>query len=182
MISAAECLIPLYCIPRQKNTFPPKKSRLLISSLMFLGCLDYFMNIYNNVFFDAFWYRLIVNDNIPLCWKFKTHVRTQFLSPHIMYTIHLVFNLEYRSSDYLGLGYILAGETKSSTSYFADKREDGLLMAELYHFTSDKRNVDLEITFECQNPLIVEGIEFQPMERVSRKMPIYWFGSFCLCF
>ncbi|XP_023742341.1 uncharacterized protein LOC111890454 [Lactuca sativa] len=138
MISAAECLIPLYCIPRQKNTFPPKKSRL------------------------------IVNDNIPLCWKFKTHVRTQFLSPHIMYTIHLVFNLEYRSSDYLGLGYILAGETKSSTSYFADKREDGLLMAELYHFTSDKRNVDLEITFECQNPLIVEGIEFQPMERVEK--------------
>ncbi|CAI9284929.1 unnamed protein product [Lactuca saligna] len=48
------------------------------------------------------------------------------------------------------------------------KREDGLLMAELYHFTSDKRNVDLEITFECQNPLAVEGIEFQPKERVEK--------------
>ncbi|KAI3690338.1 hypothetical protein L2E82_48329 [Cichorium intybus] len=111
--------------------------------------------------------RFTVDFDTPLCWKFKTRVRTQFLSPHVTYIVNLVFNLEYRSSELLGLSYVSEGETKSWTSYFADKREDGLLMAELYHFTSDRRNVDLEITFECQNPLAVEGIEFQPMEKAE---------------
>ncbi|CAH1427533.1 unnamed protein product [Lactuca virosa] len=106
----------------------------------------------------------------PFCRKFKTHVKPQFLSPHTTYTVNLVFNLGYKNLDYLGLNYILSGNTKSSTLYLADKREDGWLMAELYQFTSDRRNIDLEITFLSRYPLAVEGIEFLPLERVEHEV------------
>ncbi|KAI3707828.1 hypothetical protein L2E82_36689 [Cichorium intybus] len=43
-------------------------------------------------------------------------------------------------------------------------------MAELYRFTSTKRSVDLNITFDCQkHPLRVEGIEFRPIARVEHQ-------------
>ncbi|KAL7598435.1 hypothetical protein Lser_V15G22728 [Lactuca serriola] len=140
MISAAECLIPIHSVSPEHADYGPNKSRFVF---------DYYS---------------------PFCWKFKTRVRTQFLSPHVAYTLNLVFDISYGRKDYLGLSYILAGETKSSTSYLAEKREDGWLMAELYQFTSDSRNVDLEITFECRYPLLVEGIEFQPLERAEHHV------------
>ncbi|CAH1453315.1 unnamed protein product [Lactuca virosa] len=75
--------------------------------------------------------RFAVEYYAPFCLEFRTHVKTQFLSPHITYTINLVFSLDDSTKDNLGFTYKLAGQTQSSTSYFSDKREDGWLMAEL---------------------------------------------------
>lgn len=75
---------------------------------------------------------------------------------------------------YIALKYKLEGETKTSIVYLADERKDEWLMAELYQFTSDETIVDLEIIFEANKEwLVVEGIEFQPLEEVSRQIPVY---------
>ncbi|XP_023743705.1 uncharacterized protein LOC111891875 isoform X1 [Lactuca sativa] len=146
MISAAECLIPIRIVSSSYYK-QQKKSRIAVKS------------------------RFAVNYNIPYSRQFKTHVKTQFLSSHVTYTLNLVFHSDhYTSNDYLGLNYILAGETKSSTVYLANKREDGWLMAELYQFNSDSRNVDFEITFQSNDRLLVEGIEFLPVERVDHQV------------
>ncbi|KAL7594775.1 hypothetical protein Lser_V15G29997 [Lactuca serriola] len=114
--------------------------------------------------------RFNMDYSIPYCYKSKLQVRTQFLSPHITYTVNLVFDFDYPIHNYFGINYILAGETKSSTVYLVDERKDGWLMAELYHFTIDKRRIDFDITFECGAPLAVEGIEFLPVERVEYQV------------
>ncbi|KAL7587440.1 hypothetical protein Lser_V15G40498 [Lactuca serriola] len=114
--------------------------------------------------------RFVVDSNKPYCWKFKTHVETQFLSPHMTYTVSLVFDFAYTSKDYLGLTYILVGETQPLTVYHVDKREDGWLVADLYQFTCDGKNVDHEIMFNCKCLLEVDGIEFQPLERVEHEV------------
>lgn len=105
----------------------------------------------------------------PLEHKFKIHVRSQFLSPLITYTVNLVFKFNKKDVErYIGLKYALEGG-KTYSSFLSDAREDGWFMAELFQFTSDERCVDLEILFDnklCPN-LLVEGIEFQPLEKVS---------------
>ncbi|CAI9290789.1 unnamed protein product [Lactuca saligna] len=143
MISAAECLIPIRTV--FEYYYRRTKPRFIASSC-----------------------RFAVNGHQPLCMEFKTHVKTQFLSRYITYTVNLVFQLKY--TNYLGLHYRVVGETKSWTSYLVDKREDGCLMTELYQFTSDNRNVDLEITFLSEEPLIVEGMVFLPLERVEQEV------------
>ncbi|KAI3690235.1 hypothetical protein L2E82_48212 [Cichorium intybus] len=140
MISAAECLTLIEFALRRNPTYRPKKSTFPV---------DY----------DA-----------PFCLQFKTHVKTHYLSPYITYTVYLVFNFFYGRMGYFELNYKLAGENKTWTVRIADKRENGWLMAELYQFTSDTRNVDLEITFECSTALVVDGIEFQPLERVEDEV------------
>lgn len=108
--------------------------------------------------------------NTQICLDFKIHVKTQYLSPHITYAVNLVFCLYDSDSTNSHLEYTMAGETESSSLYLADTREDGWLTAELYQFTSDNRYVDLEITFKCWNKLLVEGIEFEPVEIVSQQI------------
>ncbi|XP_076955813.1 F-box protein VBF-like [Bidens hawaiensis] len=74
---------------------------------------------------------------------------------------------------YQSLKYKLKGETKSSVSHLAYKRDDGLYMAELYQFTCDHNVVDLQILFDRASNshtfMIVVGIEFRPMEKVEHK-------------
>ncbi|PWA39881.1 protein kinase-like domain, Phloem protein 2-like protein [Artemisia annua] len=98
---------------------------------------------------------------------FKTHVKTQFLSPSITYTVNLIY---YSSFDEK-LKYILRGETTTSTVNLANQREvdDLLWMVELFQFsTSDGSIVDLEITFGNHGSnLQLEGILFQPLEKMS---------------
>nr|GEY67970.1 hypothetical protein [Tanacetum cinerariifolium] len=97
---------------------------------------------------------------------FKTHVKTQLLSPSITYTINLVFwaILSTRPA-YVDLKYRLKGETTTSTVYLANVGDDEFHMAELYQFTSDGSIVDLEIDFDDHGiNLRVEGILFQPLE------------------
>lgn len=103
----------------------------------------------------------------PYYWDFKIHLRTQFLSPNIMYKVNLVFNFGSRTEYYLGFNYILDGVTYSSTSYLVEEREDRWWMTELFQFTCDSRKFDLEIMFQCKNPLAVKGIKFQPLERFN---------------
>ncbi|PWA46951.1 protein kinase-like domain, Phloem protein 2-like protein [Artemisia annua] len=85
---------------------------------------------------------------------FKTHVKTQFLSPY---------------QHYVDLKYRLRGESTTSTVYLANRKgNDFLLMAEFYQFTSDGSIVELEITFDNHGSYPqVEGILFQPLEKVS---------------
>ncbi|KAI7752516.1 hypothetical protein M8C21_015867 [Ambrosia artemisiifolia] len=104
--------------------------------------------------------------------KFKTYVRTQFLSPQITYTVNLVFKRKSSKEQYIGLEYKLEGDRGKSYSFVSDKREDGWLTAELYQFTSDQSTVDLEILFYtkwCPN-LLVESIEFRPLEKVEHEV------------
>ncbi|KAK9077815.1 hypothetical protein SSX86_006153 [Deinandra increscens subsp. villosa] len=104
--------------------------------------------------------------------KFKTHVKTQFLSPEITYTVNLVFKRKMSNEQYIGLSYKLEGEEDRSYLFVLDKREDGWLTAELYQFTSDQTTIDLEIKFYtkwCPN-LLIESMEFRPLEKVEHQV------------
>ncbi|GJY90072.1 kinase-like domain, phloem protein 2-like protein [Tanacetum coccineum] len=104
---------------------------------------------------------------------FKVHIRTQFLTPSIRYTVNLVLFKGYYSvnQEYVGLRYKLEGETETSIVYLAHKTKDShSFIAELYQFTSDGRVFDLEILFEDHNDdMKVEGILFQPLEKVEHE-------------
>ncbi|KAL4586752.1 hypothetical protein LXL04_011396 [Taraxacum kok-saghyz] len=96
---------------------------------------------------------------------FKAHVRTLFLSPGVTYTVNLVFGLEgMRIHPPEFIRYTFAGETKFSTSFITHEREDGWLMAgHLCHFICNKENVVLDITFNCETEVQVEGIEIRSL-------------------
>ncbi|KAI7732387.1 hypothetical protein M8C21_025785 [Ambrosia artemisiifolia] len=146
MISAAECLIPIASI------------------------------YYNDPYSSDYNSRFAMGSYLAYNRKFKIRVRTQFLSPKTVYEVNLVFKfIKKNPSDeppYIALEYKLAGNTKFSIVHLADEREDGWLMARLYELTSESRNVDLEIIFKSSKDyyspvLVVDGIEFQPLEKVS---------------
>ncbi|KAM0070308.1 putative protein kinase RLK-Pelle-CrRLK1L-1 family [Helianthus debilis subsp. tardiflorus] len=128
------------------------------------------------------------------CKKWEADVKTQFLSPGITYTVNLVFkfysererrcepiSLKYRLQgerfEPISLKYRLQGERESSISYIAYEREEGWWACELYQFTTDHRTVDLQILFEgfdnrYYSYILVEGIEFQPLENGSLQIKI----------
>ncbi|KAF5774366.1 putative protein kinase RLK-Pelle-CrRLK1L-1 family [Helianthus annuus] len=103
--------------------------------------------------------------------RLKTHVRSQFLSPGITYTVNLVFKFEYpKDEPTIFLGHILQGQRESSISYLAYRREDGRWACELYQFTTDHRTVHLQILFKgyhLYGVIQLEGMEFQPLENVE---------------
>ncbi|GJV30466.1 kinase-like domain, phloem protein 2-like protein [Tanacetum coccineum] len=114
--------------------------------------------------------------------SFKIRATTPILlSPNVKYGLNFVFQFEEREQidqQYVPVRYTLQGEKKISFVYFADRRKDGWLVAELYQFTSDsdKSISDLEIIFECcqfSGFLYIEGIEFQPLERVEHPVVEY---------
>nr|GEW63247.1 protein kinase-like domain, phloem protein 2-like protein [Tanacetum cinerariifolium] len=102
---------------------------------------------------------------------FKVHIRTQFLTPSIRYTVNLVIRKDNSSKKkkYVALRYKLKGETETSIVYLATTTKDNhSFIAELYQFTSTGRVFDLEIVFLDQlDDLEVEGILFQPFEKVE---------------
>ncbi|KAD6453775.1 hypothetical protein E3N88_08481 [Mikania micrantha] len=104
---------------------------------------------------------------------FKAHVKTQFLSPGVTYTVNLVFELttivNLTDCHPISLKYKLQGETETLNPYLSYMREDGWYMAELYQFTSDERVVDLEILFDVFDDIYVDGIEFWPLEKSVMK-------------
>ncbi|GJV97134.1 hypothetical protein Tco_1548711 [Tanacetum coccineum] len=106
---------------------------------------------------------------------FKTHANTQLLSRSTLYTVELVFDNFSRNcgeQKYVDLKYRLRGETTTSSVYLANlRKDDNLLMAELYQFTSDGSIIDLEIHFDNHGTnLGVEGILFQPLETVEGQL------------
>ncbi|GKD42330.1 hypothetical protein Tco_1266975 [Tanacetum coccineum] len=105
---------------------------------------------------------------------FKVHIRTQFLTPSIRYTVNLVLR-KGRSSGkqmYVALRYTLEGEmTESSIVYLANETKDNhSYIVELYQFTSNGRTFDLDIVFkEHKDDLEVEGILLRPLEKVEHE-------------
>lgn len=103
---------------------------------------------------------------------FKTHVKTQFLSPSITYTVNLVCYSSFdHKQEYGKLKYRLRGETTTSTVNLTNRRkvDDWLCRVELFQFTSDGSIVELEITFDNHGfNLQVEGILFQPLEHTQQ--------------
>ena len=85
--------------------------------------------------------------------------------------MNLVFCKDRHSEKqkYVALKYKLEGETQTSIVYLEYETKDHLsFIAELYQFTSNGRTFDLEIVFEDHiDKLEVEGILFQPLEKVS---------------
>ncbi|KAL4581147.1 hypothetical protein LXL04_017356 [Taraxacum kok-saghyz] len=115
-----------------------------------------------------------VRNRKDLYVKFNTHVRTRFLSPDIIYQVNLVFMNVRKRADHLGIQYKLPSETNYSMLFLAHEREDGWLTTELYQFINDTSNVDLEIEFDCAHGIEVEGIEFVPVEKVSRNKRFHY--------
>lgn len=97
-------------------------------------------------------------------------MKTQLLSPSTTYTVKLVFySYLYSKKEFGKLKYRLRGETTTSTVKLANQRSEyRFYTVELFQFTSDGSIVDLEITFDDHGiNLEVEGILFQPLEKVS---------------
>ncbi|GJT12097.1 kinase-like domain, phloem protein 2-like protein [Tanacetum coccineum] len=105
--------------------------------------------------------------------RFKVHVRTQFLTPSIRYTVNLVFCKDDSSQKqkYVALKYKLERETEASIVYLATETKDTRsFIAELYQFTSDGSIFDLKVVIlDHDNNLAVEGILFQPLEKVQHE-------------
>nr|GEW31097.1 protein kinase-like domain, phloem protein 2-like protein [Tanacetum cinerariifolium] len=106
--------------------------------------------------------------------KFKIRVITPFfLSPDVTYRVNVVFkysDIEQMKQQSFHVMYKLLGETEIWMVNVGDWREDGWLVAELYHFTNEgeKSILDLEIIFEdcgLSGYFYIEGIEFQPVEQ-----------------
>nr|GEU58958.1 protein kinase-like domain, phloem protein 2-like protein [Tanacetum cinerariifolium] len=104
---------------------------------------------------------------------FKTHVKTDLLSPLLTYTVNLVFRNYCPEKEYIDFKYRLKGETTTSTVKLANKRTlpNYLYISELCQFNSDGNIVDIEIDFEDHRKDIeVEGISFEPLEKVEDQV------------
>lgn len=107
--------------------------------------------------------------------RFRVEVNTQFLSPHVTYTIYVVFNhsVQCECPCYIPFEYKLEEETRYSTSCIAYVKQNGWLMTKLYQFTSYKAQQNFTIEFmprdniSFEDEFGFEGIEFQPLEYVS---------------
>ncbi|GJZ44785.1 kinase-like domain, phloem protein 2-like protein [Tanacetum coccineum] len=106
---------------------------------------------------------------------FKVEVSTQFLLPHVTYTINLVLKrTDPAGGTNVPFKYKLEQETQYSNPCIVDVREDGWLAIELYQFTSSEKGDSFSI--DIAQPLqyyssvpmyFLEGIEFRPVERES---------------
>ncbi|KAK9078559.1 hypothetical protein SSX86_002616 [Deinandra increscens subsp. villosa] len=124
--------------------------------------------------------------NVKMCIYngFKVKVYTRFLSPHVTYTINIVFKIKFRNSEvqkrigtHVSCTYKLDDDTQYLYSSNATMREDGWLAIPLYQFTSDQKTHHFNITIfplllnwhgtEC----CIESIEFQPTETETHENP-----------
>ncbi|XP_076894949.1 putative serine/threonine-protein kinase PBL7 [Bidens hawaiensis] len=120
---------------------------------------------------------------------FKVKVFTRFLTPHVTYTINIVFKINFENSKIQnGIGtcvscsYKLDDDTDYLYSSNANMREDRWLVIPLYQFTSNQKTHHFNITIF---PLLlnwnstrcsIEGVEFRPVENVSSHL--LTFGTF----
>nr|GEX83040.1 protein kinase-like domain, phloem protein 2-like protein [Tanacetum cinerariifolium] len=105
------------------------------------------------------------------CGKgFKTHVKTELLSPLITYTVNLVFRC-YPGEEYIDFKYSLKGETTFTVNLANKSEADLWFTAELYEFISDGNIVDKEIHFQDHGiSILVHGISFEPLEKVEDQV------------
>ncbi|MFS7956854.1 putative phloem protein [Helianthus anomalus] len=115
---------------------------------------------------------------------FKVKVFTRFLTPHVTYTINIVFKINFQNYEVQkGIGtcvscsYKLDDDSHYLYSSNANMREDGWLVIPLYQFTSNQKTHNFNITIfplllnwhstQCS----VEGIEFRPVEDETHEDP-----------
>lgn len=107
--------------------------------------------------------------------RFKVEVNTQLLTPHVTYTIYIVFGHcgYFNAPCYIPFEYKLDEETHYSTSCIAYDKKTPWVMTKLYQFTSYLGQENFSIEFfpreqtSIQDRFAFEGIEFRPMENVS---------------
>ncbi|KAM0068517.1 putative protein kinase RLK-Pelle-CrRLK1L-1 family [Helianthus debilis subsp. tardiflorus] len=124
--------------------------------------------------------------NVVMCTYngFKVKVFTRFLTPHVTYTINIVFKINFQNYEVQkGIGtcvscsYKLDDDSHYLYSSNANMREDGWLVIPLYQFTSNQKTHNFNITIfplllnwhstQCS----VEGIEFRPVEDETHEDP-----------
>ncbi|KAJ9537530.1 hypothetical protein OSB04_030263 [Centaurea solstitialis] len=132
------------------------------------------------IFADLLLHDTIQNSRFPNILKgvmhngFRVQVRTQYLSPRIMYVMNLVF--KHNGMDHgthIPFKFRVDSETGYSNSCISHVREDGWLMIELCQFTSFKQEHAFEIEFlplfnisSSTIRYFLEGIEFRPVEYI----------------
>nr|XP_043628024.1 F-box protein At2g02240-like [Erigeron canadensis] len=109
--------------------------------------------------------------------KIQIRTRTQFLSPGVNYSVHLVFKFcRPRKSQakrmYVNLKYKRGKENLNA--YFATWREDEWMMIELFRFLNDSESTDFEVQLESfsrcycgSRAVYIQGIEFQEVNDAS---------------
>ncbi|PWA54182.1 protein kinase-like domain, Phloem protein 2-like protein [Artemisia annua] len=106
---------------------------------------------------------------------FKARVRGEYLTPHISYTLHLVFRYynESHVNSFNPLRYKIDGESKVFIIYPSYMREDGWFIVPLYHFKTQHSTADLQFEFGYRGrDILVAGIEFQPSEEKA-QLPVF---------
>lgn len=168
MISIADCLILDSILNYFRRYSSWDDSRCCPVLLLIFLFLSYQIDICITLF-TSFSCRFASGCYQTYGHRFEVHVRPQFLSPLVTYTVNLVFkcpNKEFRKKQYIAIKYELEGEIKISIGYLADK----WLIARLYQFTNDRTTVNLKFNFQntycC---LEIEGIEFHPVKNVSEN-------------
>ncbi|PWA93618.1 protein kinase-like domain, Phloem protein 2-like protein [Artemisia annua] len=126
----------------------------------------------------------VVNSRFPggRCYfyeiGFKARVRGEYLTPHISYTLNLVFRYKDQRdvNEYNPLRYKIDGEDETKVFMIypsTHMREDGWFIVPLYQFTSQHTTVDLQFQFEYRRAILqVAGIEFQPSEE-KVQLPVF---------
>ncbi|KAK1426164.1 hypothetical protein QVD17_14833 [Tagetes erecta] len=112
--------------------------------------------------------------------RIKINIKTQFLSPNVIYGAHLVFKFcDQRKSSgelmYVNLKYQMGSETRYA--YFATRRDDEWMMIELCRFIPHKKDVAFEVLIESlsryycgRGAIYVEGIHFLAINEATLKV------------
>ncbi|KAF5783826.1 putative protein kinase RLK-Pelle-LRR-I-1 family [Helianthus annuus] len=115
--------------------------------------------------------------------KIQIKIKTQFLSPNVIYGAHLVFKFcdprKFSSNlKYVNLKYKLGGEILHA--YFATCGDDMWMMIELCRFIPHKKDIDFEVLLESLSryycgtgEIYVEGIHFQPINNTTLEPELY---------
>ncbi|KAI7746097.1 hypothetical protein M8C21_024662, partial [Ambrosia artemisiifolia] len=112
--------------------------------------------------------------------RIQIKIKTQFLSPNVIYGAHLVFKFsdtKMTSNElmYVNLKYQMESETRHA--YFATCGDDDWMMIELCRFIPHKKDVHFEVLLEslsryyCRSSAIyVEGLFFRAVDDATLKM------------
>ncbi|KAI3756225.1 hypothetical protein L1987_56043 [Smallanthus sonchifolius] len=153
VVSATKCFVGDNLVTKNVYTAPNRKAKIARCKFPYYVC-----NVYRN--------------------HFRVEVNSRFLSPHVTYTIYIVFKYCDRSSPkYIPFEYKLDEETHYSRSCIACVNEDdGWMVTKLYQFAShegpqifsidflSRHQIPLDHEFGFEDEFAFEGIEFRPLE------------------
>lgn len=106
-------------------------------------------------------------------------IKTQFLSPDVIYGVHLIFKFGDPKQVPSKLMYVDLKYKKGNErmhAYFAEQRDDEWMMIELFRFFNYKQDTEFEVLLESfsryycgSGAIYVEGIEFRAIDNASFK-------------